>query len=605
MTAGVCQWEGCEVEVTGRRRRCPEHQKEHRRKTDSERKQKARSADKQRPHLSASTPVSEAAKVEAMKAEGQLRKAAVDALKRNGLPDDLIERTATVPGTPFEHREAFARLLDADRVTLRKALKDFAGFPVGDFDRLTRAGNDANGDGKQGRPVEWDDPEPWPEPVDGAALLDTLMALFSYYAILPEGGAEAAGLWALYAWGFPAFSVAPNLMITAPERESGKTRVTELLSWIVPRAKPVSDASAAAIIRGIERDGPTLLFDEAQHFLNRRPDDPIRGILLAGFAKRFAKVERCEGDAHEVRVFSTFCPKAMNGRKLATIDDMLTSRSVVIPMMRARKPLPELRADRDPVGEDIRRQCARWRDDHLSALREANPDVGARIGRVAQVWRPLLAIADAAGGEWPERARAAADALAALAGTFADGETLGTMLLADVRTVFAQRGYPERIRSRDLDEALRALPERPWESMPKTHKPITAQGRGRMLASYGVNAETLRFDDGRDAKGYKHAAFADAWNAYLPDGDGNRTVEPLTCLGTRDFGDSRTVDGDRGVNGSESAETPAKQGMSTVQRFGNRGARGEDGPGYKREERSRKHGAPTCPTGTGIEPLNR
>ena len=113
MTAGVCQWEGCEAEVTGRRR-CPEHQKEHRRKTDSERKQKARSADKQRPHLSASTPVSEAAKVEATKAEGQLRKAAVDALKRNGLPDDLIERAATVPGTPFEHREAFARLPEGE-----------------------------------------------------------------------------------------------------------------------------------------------------------------------------------------------------------------------------------------------------------------------------------------------------------------------------------------------------------------------------------------------------------------------------------------------------------------------------------------------------------
>lgn len=66
-----------------------------------------------------------------------------------------------------------------------------------------------------------------------------------------------------------------------------------------------------------------------------------------------------------------------------------------------------------------------------------------------------------------------------------------------------------------------------------------------------------------------------AHNAYLSEGDGDRTVEPLTCLETRDFGDSRTVDGDRGVSGSESAETPAKQGVSTVQRFGNRGARRE------------------------------
>ena len=509
--------------------------------------------------------------------------AAVEVLKRADLPTDLLERTKADPGAPFEHAEALAGMrskVPADWARVKAALRA-GGVTLGDLERAMGAGE--NGDGKQGRPVEWQDPEPWPKPVDGAALLDALVTLLERYASLPAGGAVAVALWALYTWSFRAFAVAPNLMITAPERESGKMRVTELLSWIVPRAKPASDASAAAIIRGIERDGPTLLFDEAQHFLNRRPDDPIRGILLAGFTKRFATVEGCEGDAHEVRVFSTFCPKAMNGRKLATIDDMLTSRSVVIPMMRARKPLPELRADRDPVCEDIRRQCARWRDDHLSALREVNPDVGARIGRIAQVWRPLFAIADTAGGEWPAKARAAADALAALAGTFADGETLGTMLLADVRAVFEAKGNPERIKSDDLDDALCDLSERPWESMPKTGKAITAQTRGRMLASYGVNAETLRFDDGRDAKGYKRAAFVDAWNAYLSEGDGDRTVEPLTCLETSTFGDSRTVDGDRGVNGSESAQTPTKQGVSTVQRFGNRGARREDVPKPLRE----------------------
>ena len=500
---------------------------------------------------------------------------------------ELVNNAVLDSGAPFEPSAvAMLKKLRGDDLAawqrMRALLGEKAKVSVTALDAATAPANDANGDGKQGRPVEWHDPEPWPERVDGAELLDGLVALLERYASLPAGGAVAVALWALYTWCFRAFAVAPNLMITAPERESGKTRVTELLSWMVPRAKPVSDASAAAIIRGIERDGPTLLFDEAQHFLNRRPDDPIRGILLAGFTKRFAMVERCEGDGHEVRVFSTFCPKAMNGRKLATIDDMLTSRSVVIPMMRAKKPLPELRADRDPVGEDVRRQCARWRDDHLSALREANPDVGARIGRVAQVWRPLLAIADTAGGGWPAKARAAADALAALAGTFSDGETLGTMLLADVRAVFEAKRDPERIKSGDLDEALRALPERPWESMPKTHKPITAQARGRMLASYGVNAQTLRFE-GVATKGYMRAAFADAWNAYLPEGDGDRTVEPLQSLETRDFNDSRTVAGNGGRNGSECAETPAKQGSATVQRFENRGSRREAAPEPSRD----------------------
>ena len=97
------------------------------------------------------------------------------------------------------------------------------------------------------------------------------------------------------------------------------------------------------------------------------------------FAKRFATVERCEGEAHEVRAFSTFCPKALNGRKLAAIDDMLTSRSVVVPMMRATRPLPELRADRDPAGEDLRRQCARWRAQAEAWLKnDVYPVIGER-----------------------------------------------------------------------------------------------------------------------------------------------------------------------------------------------------------------------------------
>ena len=446
---------------------------------------------------------------------------------------ELVDKAVLDTGAPFEPSAvAMLKKLRGDDLAAwqrtRALLGEKAKVSVTALDAATAPAGDANGDGKQGKPVTFEDPEPWPKPVDGAALLDALVTRLEHYVSLPKGGAVAVAVWALYTWTFRAFSVSPYLMVTAPERESGKSRVTELLSWMVQRDKPVSDASAATIYRGVDRDGPTLLFDEAQDYLNRRPDDPIRGMLRSGFNLRFANVERMvgEGANMEERSFSTFCPKAMNGRNLVTIDDMLTSRSVVLPMTRATRAYPHLRADRDPVGEDIRRQCARWRDDHLSALLEADPDVDTRIHRNADVWRPLFAVADAAGGEWPEKVRAAADALAAVAGTIDNGETLGTM-----------------------------------------------------LARYGVNAETLRFDAGEPiAKGYKRAAFADAWNAYLPEGDGDRTVTPLQSHETSTFSDSRTVTGNEGCNGSESAQTPAKQGTVTVQRFGNRGSRREDAP---------------------------
>ena len=497
------------------------------------------------------------------KREGEMLAKVAEALKRGGLPEDLITRTGADPGAPFAHAETFATMrikAPADWARMKVALKA-AGVTIGDLEQAMGSGPD--GDGKPGRPIEWNDPEPWPDAVDGAAVLDSLKAKIEHYASLPEGGAEAVALWALYTWVFRAFAVSPYLMVTAPERESGKTRVTELVSWMVRRAKPASDASAAALYRIIERDGPTILFDEAQHFLKRRPEDPMRGILLAGFSRRLASVDRCVGESSEVHVFSTFAPKAMNGRKLAGMDDMLTSRSVVIPMTRATRNLPELRADRDPVGEDLKCQCARWAADHEAALRDADPDVGGRIGRIAQVWRPLFAIADAAGGDWPEQARKAADALSAMAGTFADGDTLGTMLLADMREVFRAKGDPERIASAELDEALIALPERPWATLRPGDKPMTATKRGLMLKDYGIQPNNSRVN-GSVVKGYERAAFEDAWSAYLPESPGSKPATSLQPCKTSDFVNPQPATDAGDVAGSNSPESLENKGCSDV-----------------------------------------
>ena len=489
---------------------------------------------------------------------------------RAKLPDEvlaLLDAAKDDPGAPFEPG-AVAVLLKlrtedpANWQRARAMLKAIDAVRIGDLERIV-APIGESGDGRQGRAVEWDDPEPWPEAVSGAAVLDSLKAKIEHYASLPEGGAEAVALWALYTWVFRAFAVSPYLMVTAPEREAGKTRVTEVVSWMVRRAKPASDASAAALYRIIERDGPTILFDEAQHFLKRRPEDPMRGILLAGFSRRLASVDRCVGESSEVHVFSTFAPKAMNGRKLAGMDDMLTSRSVVIPMTRATRNLPELRPDRDPVGEDLKRQCARWAADHEAALRDADPDVGRRIGRIAQVWRPLFAIADAAGGDWPEQARKAADALSAMAGTFADGDTLGTMLLADMREVFRANGDPERIASAELDEALIALPERPWATLRPGDKPMTATKRGLMLKEYGIQPNNSRVN-GSVVKGYERAAFEDAWSAYLPESSGSKLATSLQPCKTSDFVNPQPATDAGDVAGSNSPESLENKGCSDV-----------------------------------------
>ena len=375
---------------------------------------------------------------------------------------------------------------------------------------IVRAGGD--GDGLQGQPLEWDKPEPWPDPVDGAEVLDAIKELFDRYTVMPEGGAVAASVFSLFTWVFPAFAVCPNLMISAPERGSGKTTVMGLLSWMVPRPYPVSDASAAAIYRSIASDRPTLLFDEAQHFLKRRPEDPVRGILLASFTRRFAFVHRCEGQDNVVRCFDVYAPKVMNGRNLVGIDDMLTSRSVVIAMSRALKRLPEFREDRDPVGDTLRRKLARWRDDHMDSLRNADPDVGDDlIHRSAQVWRPMFAVADAAGGSWPALIRNAAQALTKAAEKVSTGDSLGVELLADCKQVFKDADNPDWMPSEKLDTELNAMVERPWATL-TNGKHMTSQKRGRLLKPYGIRT---RKHQGVNA--YDKASFETQWKIYLPE----------------------------------------------------------------------------------------
>ncbi len=51
---------------------------------------------------------------------------------------------------------------------------------------------------------------------------------------------------------------------------------------------------------------------------------------------------------------------------------------------------------------------AAWAAQQRDNLEDAQPEPAEGMsGRAEQIWEPLLAIADAAGGDWPERARAA------------------------------------------------------------------------------------------------------------------------------------------------------------------------------------------------------
>ena len=164
-----------------------------------------------------------------------------------------------------------------------------------------------------------------------------------------------------------------------------------------------------------------------------------------------------------------------------------------------------------------------------------DPDVPAALNdRAADNWRPLLAIADAAGGEWPVIARKASLALA----TEQNDDSIDVQLLRDIRAIFDERGV-DRLASQDLVTALVALQDRPWSEW--KGKPMTANALSRLLKKFSIYPNSIRIGPStKDTpKGYMRVRFEDAWSRYAPL-PAQRVVQSAT---TTHLNDSVTLGG--------------------------------------------------------------
>src|SRR5262245_20818503 len=188
------------------------------------------------------------------------------------------------------------------------------------------------------------DPEPWPEPVAGADLLDRITSMADAHLVLPKGGAEAMALWIIHAHAHDCFGISPVLSFTSPTPECGKTTCLTFTGALVPRACPSSNITPAALFRAVERWQPTLLTDEADTFL--KSSDDLRGVLNSGHQRANAFVLRTAGDDHEPRRFRTWAPKAV--ALIGKLPPTLASRAINIELRRkmADEVVRPLRADR-------------------------------------------------------------------------------------------------------------------------------------------------------------------------------------------------------------------------------------------------------------------
>jgi hypothetical protein len=353
-----------------------------------------------------------------------------------------------------------------------------------------------------------------PAPIDGAALLDSGAAFIRRFVVVSNSEKIVMALYVAHTHCFDAALCTPYLSIGSVEKESGKSRLLDVLALLVANPWRTGGVTKAVLVRKIERDRPTLLLDEADPAFNGDKEfaEALRGVLNNGYCQ--GGVYSCcvpHGKEIELKDFSVFCPKVIAG--IGKLPDTVASRSIPIRMKRAARGEAYERFRRRnvlPEASRLRAELETWcKSLDLVDARPLLPD--ELSDRQQDVVEPLLAIADAAGGEWPAMARRALVELCTEARAMDD--SIGVRLLASIWKVFEETGLA-CISSVNLAKALAEMEDSLWAEWGKSEKPITAPKMASLLKPYGIHPHPVR-DGSKVFKGYEADDFKDAWGRYV------------------------------------------------------------------------------------------
>ncbi|POX82196.1 DUF3631 domain-containing protein [Mycobacterium kansasii] len=344
----------------------------------------------------------------------------------------------------------------------------------------------------------------------GARMLDDLLGTLKRYVVFPDDhAAVAVALWIATTHALAAFECAPRLVITSPEKRCGKTRLLDVITGTCHRPLATANATVAAIFRSIGDDHPpTLVIDEADTIFGSKKvaenNEELRALLNAGH-QRGRPALRCVGPMQTPTEFSTFAMVALAG--IGTMPDTIVDRGVNITQRRrsAGEKVSQYRSRRDgPKLEQIRERLAKWAIDNIERLRQADPQMPVE-DRAADTWEPLIAVADAAGGHWPDTARDACIALVNAADSADEDRSLATKLLTDIQATFTEH-HTDFLPSGQLVTALRAIDDSPWSEFELNTSKLAYRLRN-------FNIKPGRDTTGK-IRGYRLDMFTDAFSRY-------------------------------------------------------------------------------------------
>lgn len=344
-------------------------------------------------------------------------------------------------------------------------------------------------------------------------------------------------LWIAHTWSLDAFDYSPYLNPFSPEKQCGKSRLLDCLELLSFRPWRTISPSEAVLFRHIDTEQPSLLLDEVDTvFGNVKSDrsEPLRALLNAGF-ERGASVPRCvgQGGNFTVQQFKVFCPKAFAG--IGSLPDTIRSRCIPIRLNRKTRHERVERFRKREVGEEAKTLRARletWGKDPaiLNALRGARPSVPDQLSdRQADICEPLLAIAELAGGQWPDRSRnaiveACTDASAS------EDESLSVKLLLAIRLSFDSADM-DRLATADLlNDLMDRDTDAPWvnwweRELRDGNVRGPAAKLARLLKPFGIKPRVIRQPDNTTPRGFMRTDFVEAWDRYCAGAAPNATTQ--------------------------------------------------------------------------------
>jgi Protein of unknown function (DUF3631) len=351
------------------------------------------------------------------------------------------------------------------------------------------------------------------EVISGAELLDDVFAFVKRFVALSKDQAVVVACWIVHTHCISAASHTAYLAIGSAEKQSGKSRLLEVLAVLVLNPWMTGRVSAAALIRKIDKQSPTLLLDETDAAFagEQEYSEVLRGVLNSGF-QRGGVASCCDGANHDVRDFKTFSAKALAG--LGELPTTIADRSIPIRLKRAMRtePVEKFRARMiRPEADGLRDRISgwsRWAIQNLPLEPTMHESLNDRTQDGAE---QMFAIAELAGGSWPESLGSALVEI--MTGEAAEDASIGVTLLRDIRECFLTRGV-EKIQTQDLLFDLNAMESSPWAEIMRGGKPITANKLAALLRKYGIRPHDLRMAD-CVRKGYEAGCFADSWDRYL------------------------------------------------------------------------------------------